>query len=172
MKKLYGILMAGVFAVPTSAFSQETISLTVASSHPTVVPWVGMIKSHFMAKTDEILAETGNYKIEWNEAFGGQLYKANATLNSVEEGITDIGWVFSFLEAGKLPLSQVSSYAPFSTNNPPGAADGDGDLIETNDSFRQGMGAAQSQGARPDRHRLYDIYTKPSRSPASPIWTA
>jgi TRAP-type transport system periplasmic protein len=47
------------------------INLTVASSHPTTVPWVGMIQSHFMARTDEILAASGTYKIAWNEAFGG-----------------------------------------------------------------------------------------------------
>jgi TRAP-type C4-dicarboxylate transport system substrate-binding protein len=160
MKKLYGILMAGVFAVPTSAFSQETISLTVASSHPTVVPWVGMIKSHFMAKTDEILAEGGNYKIEWNEAFGGQLYKANATLTSVEEGITDIGWVFSFLEAAKLPLSQASSNAPFATANPPVLLDVMGDLLETNDSFRQEWEQHNLKVLGLTATDLYDIYTK------------
>ena len=68
MRKFYGILLAGMLALPTTALAQETIDLTVASSHPTVVPWVGMIKTHFMAKTDEILAEKGNYKINWNEA--------------------------------------------------------------------------------------------------------
>ena len=82
MKIIYGAALASLLTLPVQA--QETINLKVASSHPTVVPWVGMIKTHFMARTDEILAETGNYKIEWNEAFGGQLYKANATLSSVE----------------------------------------------------------------------------------------
>ena len=94
MQALYGLLVAGAVALPTTGMATETINLTVASSHPTVIPWVGMIKTVFMAKTDEILAKTGNYKIEWNEAFGGTLYKANATLTSVEEGITDIGWGF------------------------------------------------------------------------------
>ena len=69
MKLLHSALLTGLLALPAQA--QETINLTVASSHPTVVPWVGMIQTHFMARTDEILAETGNYKIEWNEAFGG-----------------------------------------------------------------------------------------------------
>ena len=41
MKHVYGALLAGAMALPVQA--QETISLTVASSHPTVVPWVGMI---------------------------------------------------------------------------------------------------------------------------------
>src|SRR5688572_9083006 len=109
MRHFYGLALAAAM-LPMPSLAQETIQLTVASSHPTVIPWVGMIKSVFMVETDRILAEKGNYKIEWNEAFGGTLYKANATLTSVEEGVTDIGWVFSFLEVAKLPLSQVASY--------------------------------------------------------------
>src|SRR5690606_6876742 len=92
--------------------------------------------------------------------FGGALYKANATLSSVEDGVTDIGWVFSFLEVAKLPLSQVSSYAPFSTSNPPIQLEVMGELLETNDAFRNEweqynlkvLGLTGTDG--------YDIYTK------------
>jgi TRAP-type C4-dicarboxylate transport system substrate-binding protein len=160
MKKLTGLLLASVVAFPSAALAQETINLTVASSHPLTIPWVGMIKSHFMAETDRLLAEKGDYKIAWNEAFGGALYKANATLSSVEDGVTDIGWVFSFLEVAKLPLSQVSSYAPFSTSNPPIQLDVMRELLETNDAFRNEweqynlkvLGLTGTDG--------YDIYTK------------
>jgi TRAP-type C4-dicarboxylate transport system substrate-binding protein len=160
MKHVWGAAFAAALSVPSGAGAQETINLTVASSHPLVIPWVGMIKSHFMAKTDEILAETGNYQIEWNEAFGGTLYKANATLTSVEEGITDVGWVFSFLEAAKLPLSQASSYAPFSTNNPAIQLEVMSELFETNEAFRNEweqynlkvLGFTGTDG--------YDLYTK------------
>jgi TRAP-type C4-dicarboxylate transport system substrate-binding protein len=160
MRILFGLLTAGMIALPGTAISQETINLTVASSHPTVVPWVGMIKTHFMARTDEILAETGNYKIEWNEAFGGQLYKANATLSSVEEGITDIGWVFSFLEAAKLPLSQASSYAPFATANPPVQLEVMQKLLETNDAFREEWEQHNLKVLGLTGTDMYDIYTK------------
>lgn len=160
MKHFIGLLAAGALALPGAASAQETINLTVASSHPLVIPWVGMIKSHFMARTDEILAETGTYRIAWNEAFGGQLYKANATLTSVEEGITDIGWVFSFLEPAKLPLSQASGYAPFSTNNPAIQLQVMSDLFETDAAFRNEweqynikvLGFTGTDG--------YDVYTK------------
>ena len=114
MKTLLGLIAAGAMAVPVAVTAQETINLTVASSHPTVVPWVGMIQTHFMARTDEILAETGNYQIEWNEAFGGTLYKANATLSSVEEGITDsIKFIISATEIDKRRAfyKKLSKYA-------------------------------------------------------------
>ena len=158
MKIIRGALLGAVLALPVQA--QETINLTVASSHPTVVPWVGMIQTHFMAKTDEILAESGNFEIEWNEAFGGQLYKANATLTSVEEGITDIGWVFSFLEQAKLPLSQASSNAPFATSNPPALLDVMEDLVENNEAFRNEWEQHNLKVLGLTATDLYDFYLK------------
>lgn len=161
MKRLLlGLLAAGTLALPGSALAQETINLTIASSHPTVIPWVGMMKTHFMARTDEILAEKGDYKIAWNEAFGGQLYKANATLSSVEEGITDIGWVFSFLEQAKLPLSQASSYAPFATANPPVQLAVMQDLLETNDAFKHEWEQYNLKVLGLTGTDMYDIYLK------------
>ncbi|MDU8912319.1 C4-dicarboxylate TRAP transporter substrate-binding protein [Aestuariicoccus sp. MJ-SS9] len=158
MTYLRGVVLGALLAVPVHA--QETISLTVASSHPTVVPWVGMIKTHFMARTDEILAETGNYEIAWNEAFGGQLYKANATLSSVEEGITDIGWVFSFLEQAKLPLSQASSNAPFATSNPALQLEVHQELLETNEAFRNEWEQYNLKVLGLTGTDLYDLYLK------------
>ncbi|WP_417743096.1 C4-dicarboxylate TRAP transporter substrate-binding protein [Salipiger sp.] len=152
--------LVGVLAMPGAAFAQETISLTVASSHPTVIPWVGMIKTHFMARTDEILAEGGKYQIEWNEAFGGTLYKANATLDSVEQGITDVGWVFSMLEPAKLPMSQASSYAPFTTADASLQLDVMEELFETNKAFRDEWEQYNLKVLGFTGTDSYDVYTK------------
>lgn len=160
MRILFGLFTASMIALPSAASAQETISLTIASSHPTVIPWVGMMKTHFMARTDEILAQKGDYKIEWNEAFGGQLYKANATLTSVEQGITDIGWVFSFLEPAKLPLSQASSYAPFATVNPSLQLEVMQDLLEKNEAFREEWEQYNLKVLGLTGTDMYDIYTK------------
>lgn len=150
--------IAGALALPAAA--QETIPLTIASSHPTAIPWVGMMQTHFMAKTDEILAEAGDYEIDWQEAFGGQLYKANATLSSVEEGITDVGWVFSLLEGGQLPLSQVGSYTPFATNNPPVQLEVMGELLEKDANFRDEWDQYNLVVLGLTGTDSYDIYTK------------
>lgn len=160
MRVLLGMVTAAAIAVPATLSAQETINLTVASSHPAVVPWVGMIKTHFMARTDEILARSGKHRIAWNEAFGGQLYKANATLTSVEEGITDIGWVFSFLEAAKLPLSQASSNAPFATANPPVLLAVMQELMASNRAFREEWERHNLKVVGLTATDLYDIYTK------------
>eukprot|EP01136_Pigoraptor_vietnamica_P030965 Opistho-1_new@90909 len=103
--------------LPLTASAQQVINLTVASSHPTTIPWVGFIPQVFMPEVDKRLAAGGKYKVQWKEAFGGQLYKANATLTSVEQGITDIGWVFSYLEPAKMPISQLSVHTPFVTSD-------------------------------------------------------
>ena len=150
--------IAGALALPAAA--QEVIPLTIASSHPTAIPWVGMMQTHFMARTDEILAEAGDYEIDWQEAFGGQLYKANATLSSVEEGITDVGWVFSLLEGGQLPLSQVGSYTPFATNNPPVQLEVMGELLEKDANFRDEWDQYNLVVLGLTGTDSYDIYTK------------
>lgn len=161
MKKLLNALLLGAAVSLTSvANAQESVNITIASSHPTAIPWIGFIQSHFMPEVDRILAETGNYEIEWQEAFGGQLYKANATLTSVEEGITDIGWVFSYLEAAKMPLSQVTGFTPFTTNNVPAQLGVLGELYESFPAFKKEweqynlvyLGATGSDS--------YDLYTK------------
>lgn len=160
MKAFLAVLTAAAFVLPAAVSAQERINLTVASSHPTVVPWVGMIQTHFMARTDELLAETGNYEIDWNEAFGGQLYKANATLSSVKDGITDIGWVFSFLEPAQLPLSQVSTNTPFSVTDVPALLEVMAELLESNDAFREEWESHNVKVLALTATDLYDIYTK------------
>jgi TRAP-type C4-dicarboxylate transport system substrate-binding protein len=160
MKSFIPILATVAFALTGPVYAQENINLTIASSHPTVVPWVGMIQTHFMGKTDDLLAETGNYKINWNEAFGGQLYKANATLSSVEDGITDIGWVFSFLEPAQLPLSQVSTSTPFAVTDVPALLDVMEELFESNEAFRKEWEDHNVTVLGLTATDLYDIYSK------------
>lgn len=100
------------------AASAETFTLTVAASHPATLSWVGTIQTTFEPEVNRILEESGSEnRVEWREAFGGQLYKGNATLSSVGDGITDIGWVWIGMEPSKLPLAQISSVTPFVTDD-------------------------------------------------------
>jgi TRAP-type transport system periplasmic protein len=118
-------LLAGVLAtaglaaiaLPQAAHAQ-TYKLTIASSHPVALPWVGLMSTLFVPEVNKrVAALNKGYKLEWREAYGGQLYKANATLSSVEQGVTDIGWVFHNLEAAKLPLQQFGTVTPFTTED-------------------------------------------------------
>ncbi len=101
-----------------TARAQQTFKLTIASSHPTTLPWVGLMSSLFVPEVNKRVEALGKgYRIEWREAYGGQLYKANATLSSVEQGVADIGWVFHNLEAAKMPLNQFGTVMPFTTDD-------------------------------------------------------
>lgn len=108
------LLSAGLPA----AHAQQTFKLTIASSHPTTLPWVGLMSTLFVPEVNKRVEALGKgYKIEWKEAYGGQLYKMNATLSSVGEGIADIGWVFANLESAKMPLTQYATVTPFATGD-------------------------------------------------------
>lgn len=103
------------------AHAQKVIKMTLASSHPATLPWVGLMSTLMRPEIDKRLAAAlgDKVKIEWKEAFGGQLYKMNATLSSVGEGVAEIGWVFANLETAKMPLSQYATVMPFTTDDLP-----------------------------------------------------
>ncbi len=111
-------LVALALAAPV-AKAQQTIDLTIGASHPATLPWIQLLQQWYQPEVNKRLAAAGNrYRINWREGYGGVLYKANATLTSVGEGIADVGWVFGALEGARLPLQQVSNYAPAVTGDP------------------------------------------------------
>jgi TRAP-type C4-dicarboxylate transport system substrate-binding protein len=57
------------------------------------------------------------HRIRWTESYGGALYKLNHTLEAVEIGLTDIGWVGTLWEPSKMPLQNVTYYTPFVTDD-------------------------------------------------------
>ncbi|NIM41187.1 MAG: hypothetical protein GTN84_08790 [Hydrogenophaga sp.] len=160
--RLSAIAMAASasLTLPLAASAQQVINLTVASSHPTTIPWVGFIKDVFMPEVDKRLAAGGKYKVQWKEAFGGQLYKANATLTSVEQGITDIGWVFSYLEPAKMPLSQLSAHTPFTTSDPRIVLGAMTEMIEKNPAFKAEWDKYNIVFLGATGSDTYDIWTK------------
>lgn len=108
---------------------------------------------------NEVLEEEGEYQVNWTEAYAGQLYGTNATLTSIQDGIADIGWVFSYLEGSRMPLSQISAYTPFTTSDPELMLEVMNDLVRSEPAFRAEwedhdlvfLGATASD--------TYDIYT-------------
>ena len=65
-------------------------------------------------ESNRLLEERGSpYRIQWREAYGGSLYKYQNTLEAIDIGLTDIGWVGTVWEGSKMPLQNVSYNAPF-----------------------------------------------------------
>jgi len=114
---LAGMISATVPAmIGSRAASQEVINLTMSSSHPTTIAWVGPLKTIIVDRSNELLEERGsNYRINWTEAFGGSLYGFQDTMEAVTQQLTDMGWVGSLWEPSSLPLQNVDFVTPFST---------------------------------------------------------
>lgn len=96
----------------------EEIRLTIASSHTTALPWVGVMHTLVVPESNRRLAAMGSpHSIRWTETYGGALYKFENTLEAVEIGLTDVGWVGTLWELSKMPLQNVTYYAPFVTDD-------------------------------------------------------
>ncbi len=105
------------FAVRAQA-DERTIKLTVASSQPTTLAWVGAMHTLVVPELDKRLAARGSAnRIRWTEAYGGSLYKYVETLEGIQVGLTDMGWVGTLWELSKLPLQNVTFYAPFASDD-------------------------------------------------------
>lgn len=101
----------GAAALPAGA--QEIIRMTAAAGHPPIFLWVKLIRESFMATVDAELAKTGKYKMQWTEAYGGTLAKIGSELETMQQGISDIGIVSSVFQSAKMPLNNVTYFVPF-----------------------------------------------------------
>lgn len=87
-------------------------ALTASSSHPPVVPWVAAIKDFVVPEASKRAKALG-HEITWTEAYSGTLYNFENTLEGIQEGIGDIGWVGTLFEPSKLPLHNITYATPF-----------------------------------------------------------
>jgi TRAP-type C4-dicarboxylate transport system substrate-binding protein len=111
MKKMFAAMVLSTAATIGHA---ETYDLTMASSHPTVLPWVGQLSTLVVAESNTRLEAMGSEdRIEWTEAYGGSLYGFKDTLEAVGDGLTDAGWVGTLWEGSKMPLQNVTYFTPF-----------------------------------------------------------
>lgn len=112
-----------VAAIVTSTFvaasgEAREFKLTAGSSHPPFLPLVGIIKNHVVPQSAErVKSLPGGHTIKWTEAYSGTLYGPMDTLEAIEQGLADIGWVGTILEPEKMPLHNVTFFAPFVTTD-------------------------------------------------------
>lgn len=113
-------LVAGVLATPfigiRSASAQTTIRLTMASSHPTVLPWTAPLETVVQQSNAALEAQGSEYRIDWTEAYGGALYGAGETLEAITQNIADAGWIGALFEPSALPLQNIMYSTPFVTS--------------------------------------------------------
>ncbi|HET9044048.1 MAG TPA: hypothetical protein VFN70_12910, partial [Burkholderiales bacterium] len=113
LKLVRAAAAVAALTVALPAAAQETIRLTVAAGHPPIFLWVKHVRETFMPTVDAELAKTGKYKIAWNEAYGGTLAKIGSELETMQQGISDMGIVATVFQSAKLPLNNVTYFVPF-----------------------------------------------------------
>lgn len=116
-RRSFGALALGL-ALAGGAAAQQEVRLTIGShAGPTLVP-VAVMKDYFQAEVNRLLQANGNkYKVTWNEAYGGTLFKFTETLAAVRDGLADVGYVGTVWESDRMPLSGITFFTPFSSNS-------------------------------------------------------
>lgn len=111
---LAAILAAGigVTAVPATGQATETIKLIAIDGYPARAMWVKQFSEFFIPRINEELAKTGNYKIDWQEAYGGQIVKPRGVLEGIKLGLGDIGIVTTIFHNSALPSQGISAVTP------------------------------------------------------------
>ena len=115
-KILAGLGLGAVLSLGP-AVAQENINITVISGNAPQMSAVHAVSNGFIPSVDSILAETGNYKISWNEAYSGQIAKPRAELGAIESGLGDVGVIITAYTPDKLPLHQIAFFAPFTSQD-------------------------------------------------------
>ncbi len=120
MKVRPALFAATVLALApfAAAHAQQDIKITVSAGHAPVFLWVKHLKETFIPAVNRELAKTGKAKISWNEAYGGTLAKLGSELETIEQGVSDMGIVGTVFHPGKMPLQNVSYASPFGPAEP------------------------------------------------------
>lgn len=114
-KLLLSILAA---ALTPAAAGAETYRLTAGAPQSTNLPWIGVIQRVVVPESNARLRAAGSpNSIDWREAYGGSLYKWQNSLEAIEIGLADIGWVGALWEVSKMPLQNVTYNTPFVTDD-------------------------------------------------------
>lgn len=108
---LLGGALAAAISVPVTA--QETINAVVIDGYPARALWVQEFTNFFIPEVDRRLAEAGNYKMNWQENYGGSIVKPRGVLEGVQLGLGDIGIVTTIFHSSKLPSQGISGSTPF-----------------------------------------------------------
>ena len=104
------LLVAGA----TVATAEDTITLRIGSGHPNgPAVYVADTANFFVPEVTRRVAEETAHEIEFVEGYGGAIAGVAETLESVQNGILDIGAYCICFEPAKLFLHNFPYYAPF-----------------------------------------------------------
>ncbi|MBX2880435.1 MAG: C4-dicarboxylate TRAP transporter substrate-binding protein [Granulosicoccus sp.] len=113
-KRFFQSTIAGLtLLVTVPAAATETIKAVVIDGYPAKAMWVQEFTNFFIPEVDKRLAENGNYKIEWQESYGGSIVKPKGVLEGIKLGLGDIGIVTTIFHSSKLHSQALAAVTPF-----------------------------------------------------------
>jgi C4-dicarboxylate-binding protein DctP len=101
----------------SKASAQQVINMTMVSGYAPVATWIREIRDFYIPEINKRLAASGKFKINWNQAYSGQLANVGGELQAIQKGLADIGVVVIPLATDKIGLYAVSYYTPFVSND-------------------------------------------------------
>jgi TRAP-type C4-dicarboxylate transport system substrate-binding protein len=112
-------ILLTVIIFPASAQDKEpqVIRLIAVDSYATTALWTLIFVEYFIPEVDKRLAETGNYKIRWNKAFGGTIAKTRGVLDSLQYDLADLGIVTTPYHPDKVPFHNLPYATPLVTSD-------------------------------------------------------
>jgi TRAP-type C4-dicarboxylate transport system substrate-binding protein len=113
-------LSAAGAALPATELRAEeptVIPLIAVDSYATTALWTLVFVEYFIPEVDRRLAETGNYRIKWNKAFGGTIAKTRGVLDSLQYDLGDIGIVTTPYHPDKVPFHNLPYVTPLVTSD-------------------------------------------------------
>ncbi len=115
-KNLMALAMTGAVAVgamPMKASAAETINMIAIDGYPDRAMWVKEFSGMFIPRVNALLAEKGDYAINWQESYGGTIVKPRGVLEGIKLGLGDIGIVTTIFHNSALPTQGISAVTPF-----------------------------------------------------------
>lgn len=115
------VLIASVFAWAAAGVAAanddaaEVIPLTAIDSYAPTALWTLVFIDYFIPEVDRRLAETGDYRIKWNKAFGGTIAKTRGVLDALQYDLADIGIVTTPYHPDKVPFYNLPYVTPLVT---------------------------------------------------------
>jgi len=119
LRNVLATLLAITMAYPVAAQEKEpeVIPLIAVDSYATTALWTLVFVEYFIPEVDRRLAETGNYKIRWNKAFGGTIAKTRGVLDSLQYDLADLGIVTTPYHPDKVPFHNLPYVTPLVTSD-------------------------------------------------------
>ena len=111
------VLFIGASTVRAQEKEPELIRMIAVDSYSQSALWVKVFVDYFIPEVDRRLAETGNYEIDWNPAFGGTIAKTKQVLESLQYDLADIGIITTPYHPDKVPFYNLPYATPFVTND-------------------------------------------------------